>query len=276
MTALSLTQQWPVATVAAAWVGPDNAVHTTGDVHHTFRLASISKMIVGWAALIAVEERVIDLDTPCDTNGRTLRELLSHAGGYAFDGEQPIAAARARRIYSNTGIEHAADAVATAAGMPFGTYLRDAILEPLGMHATSLKGSPAYAIHSTVNDLLQFVAELRAPTLLHSSSALAFRTAQFPQLAGLVPGVGRFDPCPWGLGAELRGTKSPHWTGSHNSAATFGHFGGAGTLLWVDPGAEVACIALTDRPFDEWSSEALTLWPAFADAVLHDAGAVPL
>ena len=78
-----------------------------------------------------------------------------------------------------------------------------------------------------------------------------------PSSAGIVPGVGRFDPCPWGLGVEIRGEKSPHWTGRANSPATFGHFGGAGTMMWVDPLADVGVVALTDRPFDEWRDEAL-------------------
>ena len=108
--------------------------------------------------------------------------------------------------------------------------------------------------------------------LISAGSAAEFRSVQFPGLQGVVPGVGRFDDCPWGLGAEIRGTKQPHWTGSRNSPATFGHFGGAGTLLWVDPGVHVACVALTDRPFDEWATEALRLWPAFSDAVLAEAG----
>lgn len=122
-----------------------------------------------------------------------------------------------------------------------------------------------------MRDLLRFIAELRTPQLVSVESALEFRSAQFPDLAGIVPGIGRFDPCPWGLGTELRGHKSPHWTGTRNTPSTFGHFGGAGTLLWVDPGVEVAVVALTDRPFDEWSAEALAQWPRFADAVLAEA-----
>ena len=58
---------------------------------------------------------------------------------------------------------------------------------------------------------------------------------QFPGLGGVLPGVGRFQPLDWGLGFELRDAKHPHWTGRRNSPATFGHFGGAGTFLWVDP-----------------------------------------
>lgn len=261
---------WPVPTVAAAVVAPDGAVHTRGPVNQRFRIASISKMMVGWATLLACEEGIVRLDQAEGQAGCTLRHLLAHAGGYGFDGDTPIVAPGRRRIYSNTGIELAAAAVERAAEMPFAEYLRLGVLEPLGMSDTVLKASPAYGVHSTVHDLVRFVAELRTPTLIGAASAAAFRTVQFPELAGLVPGVGRFDPCPWGLGTEVRGTKQPHWTGTTNSPATFGHVGGAGTLLWMDPVADVACIALTDRMFDEWSADALRLWPQFSDAVLAE------
>ena len=66
------------------------------------------------------------------------------------------------------------------------------------------------------------------------------------------------------------GDKSPHWTGRTNAPATFGHFGGAGTMMWVDPAAGCALVALTDRPFDDWSIEALQLWPALSDAVVAE------
>ena len=107
--------------------------------------------------------------------------------------------------------------------------------------------------------------------MISAESAAHYHTVQFPGLPGLVPGVGRYDDCPWGLGTEIRGTKQPHWTGTRNSPDTFGHFGGTGTLLWVEPGAHVACIALTDRPFNDWSAQALQLWPALSDAVLAEA-----
>ena len=214
MTALHQITQWPVPTAAAAYIGPDDEARSEGDTSHSFRLASISKMFVGWCALIAVEEGIVALDEPSDSNSRTLRQLLSHAGGYAFDGETPIAAPESRRIYSNTGIEHAANALAVASGMPFAHYLREAVLEPLGMEQTVLKGSPAFGMWSTVDDLLRFARELRSPRLLHASSAAAFTTCQFPELAGIVPGVGRFDPCPWGLGTELD-RKSTRLNSSH-------------------------------------------------------------
>lgn len=270
MRALEQVADWPVPTAAAAVVGPDGEVATIGPRAHVFRLASVAKVVTAWAVLVAVEEGIVVLDDPYPSSqpGCTLRHLLAHAGGFGFDGDTPIARAGTRRIYSNTGIELAAEAVAAAAGMPFGEYLREGVLDPLGMGHTELRGSPAHALWSTLDDMLLFVSELREPRLLSRGTAAQASTVQFPTLRGVVPDLGSFDPCPWGLGAEIRGHKQPHWTGSRNSAATFGHFGGAGTVLWVDPMADVACVALTDRMFDEWKDEALTLWPRLADAVL--------
>ena len=81
----------------------------------------------------------------------------------------------------------------------------------------------------------------------------------------VVPGVGRVGPCDWGLGFELRDGKSPHWTGSANSPSTFGHFGGTGTFLWIDPLAGLGLAVLTDRDFGPW---ALDAWPRLSDKVL--------
>ncbi len=274
--ALGLTDAWPVEHVAAAVVVDGRIVASIGPMRHSFALASISKTITAWAALVAVEEGIIDLSTIVrpDANAATLRHVLAHAGGYGFDGPDPIVSIERKRIYSNTGIEVAADAVARAAEMPFEEYLRLGILEPLSMNSTQLRGSPAHAMWSCVDDLAAFMAEVMAPTLITPGLAAAAVRPHFPSLGGIVPGVGRFDTCPWGMGFEVRGDKSPHWTGSLNSADTFGHFGGAGTLMWIDPnavpGRSVGLIALTDRSFDEWSSTALEVWPALADAVLGE------
>jgi CubicO group peptidase (beta-lactamase class C family) len=275
--ALDLVAEWPVTTVAAAVVLPDGTVAVHGPAQHPFRLASIAKLLTARAALVAVEEGIVGLDEPLPDTlaqpGCTLRHLLAHAGGYGFDGPEPIARPATRRIYSNTGIELAARAVAEAAEMPFVVYLTEAVLAPLGMANTELRGSPAHGVWSTLDDMVRLVAELRAPSLVTAATASDAASEQFPRLTGVVPGLGRFAPCPWGLGAEIRGHKQPHWTGTRNSPATFGHFGGAGTLLWVDPVADVACIALTDRPFDDWAAEALRLWPQLADAVLAEIAA---
>ncbi len=274
MQALRQIDDWPVDNVAAAVVDADGVVHTRGDQSRRFRAASIAKPITTWACLVAAEEGIVALDQAIGQPGCTLRHLLSHAGGYGFDGPDPIARPERNRIYSNTGIELAAQTVADAAAIPFAEYLREAVLQPLGMASTELSSSPAHGLWITAEDLTRFLVEARVPTLISAATAAeSTSTIQFPALNGIIPGVGRFSPCPWGLGFEIRGAKNPHWTGTTNSPSTFGHFGGAGTFAWVDPAVGVASLALTDRPFDDWAEAALALWPTFSDAVLAEAAA---
>ena len=88
---------------------------------------------------------------------------------------------------------------------------------------------------------------------------------QFPGLAGVQPGVGRFDPLDWGLTVRPELRRPAALGGASPSRETFGHFGGAGTFLWVDPVAGAAAVVLGDRDFGPW---ALDVWPPFTDAVL--------
>ncbi len=271
MDALTAVAEWPVAHAAAAVVLANGTVAgTAGDIDRHFRLASVTKTVAAWAILVAVEEGVVGLDDAVGQPGCTLRHLLAHAGGYPFDGDEPIAEPGRRRIYSNTGIELASGTVEANAGMAFADYLGAAVAEPLGMDGFQLQGSPAHAGWATVRDVARFVAEVQRPALLDAATAADALRPQWPDLAGIVPGVGRFNPCPWGLGFEIRGSKSPHWTGRSNSAAAAGHFGGAGTMMWVDPAAACGLVALTDRPFDEWATTAMKVWPALSDAVVTE------
>ncbi len=253
---------------AAAIIGFHQQVVTTGDRFRPYRLASLAKVITTYAVLVAVEEGSVRLDSPIGQPGCTLRHLLSHAGGYPFDGDASLITPGTRRIYSNTGIELAAAAVEQATGIPFAGYLDEAVLQPIGMDATTLRGSPAHAIWSTLDDMIAFIQEIIQPTLLSRATVAEATSPQFADLAGRVPGVGSFRPCPWGLGVEIHGAKYPHWMGTTNSPAAFGHFGGAGTMMWVDPVVGTALVALTDLPFDDWADTALQVWPALSDAVV--------
>ena len=268
-SALDLVAGWPVHAAAAGYVTAGGGSGTTG-TDKTFPLASVTKLLTTYALLVAVEERTVDLDEPAGgIYGITLRHLLAHASGLPFEGDVLLTRPATTRIYSNTGIELAAAHLAAASGLPFDTYLREAVLEPLAMTATTLgTASPAAGAVASLDDLLRFGAELLAPTLVAPATLADAVTVQYPGLKGRVPGIGPMDPCAWGLGFELRDRKVPHWTGSHNAPETFGHFGGSGTFLWIDPVAAVACAALTDRPFDAW---ALQHWPAFSDAILAEA-----
>jgi CubicO group peptidase (beta-lactamase class C family) len=266
----SLVADWPVPRVAAVVIAGGDAVGSAGDLGWTTRLASISKPLAAYAGLVALEEETISLDQPAGREGATIRHLLAHAAGYAFDSDEVIAGVGQRRIYSNTGIEMFAEALAAAAGIPFVEYLHEAVFRPLGMDSARLRGSPAHGVESSVQDLTAFAVELLDPTLIGASTLAEATSIQFPALPGVVPGVGRFDPNPWGLGFEIKGDKHGHWMGTQVSRRTYGHFGGAGTFLWVDPDRSLAAIVLTDREFGTW---AMDVWPGFSDEVVRRYGA---
>jgi CubicO group peptidase (beta-lactamase class C family) len=267
--ALRQIDDWGAAHATAGVVRPGEVVATHGPTDVELRWASVTKLATALAVLIAAEEGVVDLDEPAGPPGSTVRHLLAHASGLPFEGDTPIAKPGQRRIYSNTGFERLADVVGEAAEMPFAEYLARAVFHPLGATA-NLRGSPAADVNGTLDDLLRLARELVQPILVASETLAEATWVQFRGLGGVLPGVGRFDPNDWGLGFELKDAKSPHWTGSRNSPGTFGHFGGSGTFLWVDPDRQLACACLTDREFDEWALEA---WPRLSDAVLEEAAA---
>ncbi|MFJ1701996.1 serine hydrolase domain-containing protein [Kitasatospora sp. NPDC088346] len=274
MQSLRMIEDWPVPNAAAAVVrGADGALlGGHGPQQHLFPLASVTKLLTSYAVLVAVEEGVFELDDPAGPEGSTVRHLLAHTSGLAFDEHRVMAPPGDRRLYSNAGFDVLARTLSEAAGIEFGRYAAEAVFEPLGMRSTMINTahrSPAGAGGlSTVGDLALFAAELQSPKLLDASTLrTATREVAFPGTSGVLPGFGHRRPNDWGLGFEIRGDKAPHWTGTTSSAGTFGHFGQSGTFLWVDPAAGVACVALTDRDFGPWAAE---VWPPFTDAVLAE------
>ena len=192
---------WDVGFASAAIVCPQGVNSTRGTSDHVVRIASVTKPLLAMAVLIAVEEGTLHLDDACGPPGSTIRHLLAHAGGYGFSGDRVLAPPGTRRIYSNTGFDRLGVALSNASGMATADYLDEAVFAPLGMITTALRGSPARDIWSCVDDLARFATELLRPTLLAPETMEAFTSVQFPQLAGVVPDVGRFDPNPfYGLG----------------------------------------------------------------------------
>jgi CubicO group peptidase (beta-lactamase class C family) len=268
---LEQIRQWPVDHAAATIVSAHGVVASAGEVDRVFPLASVTKLLVAYAALVAVEEEAIELDQPAGPPGSTVRHLLAHASGLAFDSHRVLAEPGARRIYSSTGFEVLADSVTAQTDIGFPRYLHEAVLAPLGMSSTELIGPAGSGAVSTATDLSRFGAELLNPTLVHRSTMEQARSVQFPGLDGVVPGYGPQRPNDWGLGFEIRGAKNPHWTGTRNSPGTHGHFGQSGTFLWVDPAQAICCVVLTDRAFGDWAK---TRWTDFNDAVITDVSAV--
>jgi len=262
---LRQVEAWPAETVAVGILRSGEVLATHGPRDRVFRWASVTKLVTTLAALVAAEEGTIDLDEAAGPRGSTVRHLLAHASGLPFDAGSPIAKPGRRRIYSNTGFEVLAETVAGRAEMPFAQYLEAAVLDPLGL-GVELQGSPAAGLHGTLDDLLRFGAEIQRPSLIAQETLDEATALQFAGLAGVLPDVGRMDPNDWGLGFELRDAKAPHWTGTQNSPRTFGHFGGSGSFLWLDPEHGVALACLEDLDFGPWALEA---WPRLSDAVLR-------
>ena len=274
---MSLDLDWPVGRAGVAVVSPAGVEAaylggvTGGD---GFQVASVTKLLTTMAALAAVAGGRLDLDQPVPAAGErvTVRHLLAHASGLPFEASGGRRPPEQRRIYSNLGFRVLAEAVADAVGTTFQAWLEAGVLAPLGMTATRLDtrrgivADPAAGAVSTLDDLVRLAGCLlgRGAPLLAGELFAEATSVQFPGLAGLVPGVGRFDPCDWGLGFELHDAKRPHWMGDRRSPATFGHFGASGCFRWVDPQARLACAAVTDRGFadDRWG---MATWPAWSD-----------
>jgi len=261
--------KWPVGVAAAAAVGPSGVLASTGPVNRQFPLASVTKPLAVLSALVAVEEGALELTDTANEDlvpGATVRHLMSHASGLAPDELRRMFPLATRRVYSHVGIELLADLVARAVDMPFGSYFHESLVRPLGLRDTHLEGSPARDGVASVEDLAQVVAELLEPSgWLHSATLSEAASVQYSGIRGVLPGYGSQNPNDWGLGFEIRSGKQPHWTGTHNSPSTYGHFGLSGSMFWVDPERRIGLVALADRSFGDWAK---TAWPALSDAVL--------
>ncbi|WP_240470952.1 serine hydrolase domain-containing protein [Schaalia suimastitidis] len=249
---------------AWALLRDQTVIASSGNTRVMYPLASVTKLLATWASLIAVSRGFASLEDQAGPTGATLRHLLSHASGLPLDSSVPQLPPEQRRIYSNAGIEVACAHIEACTRVDTSSWIDQTVLTPLGMSTSSVDASPAHSGRSSVDDLVRFVQELLSPRLVSPDvSDEAFRP-QYPHLAGVVPGYGRHNPCPWGLGVEIRGTKAPHWTAPSASASTFGHFGVSGSFLWVDPEAHLAAVFLGSEPFGPWHKEH---WSQFNEAL---------
>ena len=287
---------FPVAMIASE-LTVDGRVRTlveAGQIDEVFPFASVTKPIVAWSALVAVKRGLLDLDAPAGAGtahsaagagtahnavgagtasgstramlpGATVRHLLAHASGIAFDSDAVLAAPGTRRIYSNRGIEILGERLQEATATPLERWVETTVLEPLGMSSVLVPGSPAHSGEGTARELAVFAGELAAPRLISASLAAEATSVVFPGLDGLLPGYGRQAPNDFGLGVEVRGHKHPHWTGRAGSPTTFGHFGQSGSFIWVDPEARRQAVFLGERRFAAVHKDA---WPDLCDQIL--------
>src|ERR1044072_5154995 len=132
---------WPVGTVAVGVTSPAETLAGTGPLEEPLPLASVTKLLTAMGVLVAVEEETVSLDDPAGPDRSTVAHLLAHASGLGLDGARITLPGR-KRIYSNAGFEVLGDVVTAPSGVPFETYVTEAVLQPLGMSRTRL-GNPA-------------------------------------------------------------------------------------------------------------------------------------
>lgn len=132
---------------------------------------------------------------------------------------------------------------------------------PLGLATTSLVGRPAAGVRGSTNDLATFALAWMRSDLLSLATRDRLIRPYLPDLDGIVPGFGRFAPCPWGMGPEIRGDKE-HWMGDW-PPRSFGHFGQSGAMLLVNADEAIAVVATSTEAFGRW---AVDLWPRWTSA----------
>ena len=262
-TVAALLGRWP-GSPSLAVVDPFGVLGGQ-DTGLIYPLASVTKILTALAIVSAASDGVLSLDDPAGPSNSTVRHLLSHASGLSFDENKVLSAPGVRRRYSNLGIELAANQLEMRTGKTMTEEIALRVTGPLGMTQTLLQGPASKGATGTVSDLSLLARELLAPRHFSAEIVALLSTNNMPGLPGFLPGFGNHPDNSWGLGAEIRGLKAPHWTSPNNSPGTFGHFGKSGSFLWVDQKAGIACVALSSIPFDTWAVDA---WPSMSTAVL--------
>lgn len=270
---LASTDEWPADSVAVSAITP-LGVNTRGDTSAPYPLASVSKLVTAYAVLLANQEGAFGLDDevpagllPSFDANPSYRELLSHASGIGFREREPEKPPRERRIYSSAGYEVLAEALEKTTEIPFSEYVREAISEPLAIEIR-VEGSAGHGFSASVDAMTALAQEFLTPRLLSEELLSEALTPQYEDLAGIVPGYGRFTPCTWGLGFSLEGNKSQqrgehaHWIGKSMPEDTAGHFGQSGTFLWFHRPTGRAAVVLSNKDFGEWAKER---WDVFND-----------
>ncbi len=210
---------------------------------------------------------------------------LSWAGLASACLRTPLVAAPATRVqYSNVGYGLLALVVEQHWGQRFSDALEALVLQPLavegylgreplrapmlladvrGIHRGSRLepfnsafwrslGLPWAGLVTTLDGVLRLVRAF-APWRTQFLQPGTRHAATENQTFGLGGGFGGplwWPVCPWGLGPELRGVKTPHWIPPEVPLGAFGHTGGSGCLAWYDPNTTTAWAIMGTRTAD--------------------------
>ena len=87
--ALRQIEAWPAEHAAAGVATPAAVVALHGDTGYRLGWGSVTKLLAAYATLVAAEEGALDLDEPAGPESCTVRHLLAHASGLAWDSPKP-------------------------------------------------------------------------------------------------------------------------------------------------------------------------------------------
>jgi CubicO group peptidase (beta-lactamase class C family) len=252
-----LVEGWPGAPTVVLFRLKDGNVERlgeAGDLHAVRSWASVSKMAVALAFGVEIDWELHQFDQNFGPHGATLANLLSHSSGLGLEEGDPTVPIATKRVYSNVGVDHAVDVVVQDRDPA--DWLEERIFLPLGMETTHLEGRPCADVHGSTEDLVTLgAAWLRSDVVTKQTRNRQIKP-YLPELSGIVPGFGRFSPCPWGLGPEVRGSKE-HWMGDW-PAESFGHFGQSGAMMLLNVDEQIGLVATSTEPFGPWAAQ---LWP---------------
>jgi len=294
-----------------------------------YDLASLTKVVATTTmAMILVDEGRLDLDRPVqdflpDFQGPgkdavTVRHLLTHSSGLeataplykeiqgrkayveriqAMDLAYPPGS---RSVYSDLGIILLGEILERIAGQPFEAFVRERVLDPLGMHDTLFRPpaglrpriaptevdpwrgrlvhgevhdenafamggvAPHAGLFSTAGDLARFAQMLLNGGVLGGRRVVSRETVElFTRRDGNVPGSDR------ALGWDTKSAEGSS-AGTLMSPRTFGHTGFTGTSIWIDPERKLYAILLTNRVHPTRENNLIReARPAVADAVVR-------
>jgi CubicO group peptidase (beta-lactamase class C family) len=244
--------------------GVEEHVAYHGDLDEVRSWASVSKMVVSMACGVECDWGLHDFDERLGPRGASLANLLSHTSGLGLEAGDPIVGVATKRVYSNVAVDLAVEAVVGDSSPA--AWLDDRIFRTLGMPSTSLQGRPSSGVVGSTRDMMTLaVAWLRSDGIARVTRDRLI-TPYLAHLDGIVPGFGRFSPCPWGLGPEVRGAKQ-HWMGDWPESS-FGHFGQSGSLMLLNADEQIGLVATSTVAFGSWAVE---LWPSWTGELRRSA-----
>jgi CubicO group peptidase (beta-lactamase class C family) len=293
-----------------------------------YDLASLTKVVATTTmAMILVDEGRLDLDQKVQEvlpgfrgPGKdvvTVRHLLTHSSG--LDATAPlyleiqgraayierieamdlVYPAGSKSVYSDLGVILLGEILERAAGQPLEDFVRERVLDPLGMRDTMFRPPPSLAgriaptefdpwrgrmvqgevhdenafamggvaphagLFGTAGDLARLAQMLLNGGVWDGRRIVSRETVElFTRRAG-IPGSDR------ALGWDTRSAEGSS-AGTLLSSRSFGHTGFTGTSIWIDPERNLFVILLTNRVHPTRENNLIReARPAVADAVVR-------